>query len=160
MGVAERIIAGLGVGWIEKLLDRTLSRRREDRKEITDLINLDIDQFRRLYIEPDFQPYNPANAEDDEEDEVESKFRIAAYEWLDSFLIDPKKKDGRHVAFILSDAGMGKTSLLAMLKLSSIVDSDLLARNELQATEIGAVNSRRNQRIHGILYGQNCSFAG
>lgn len=120
MGVAERVVAGLGVGWIQKLLDRALSRRREDRKEITDLINVDIDQFKRLYIEPDFQPYNPANAEDDEEDEVESKFRIAAYEWLDSFLVDPKRKDGRHVAFILSDAGMGKTSLLAMLKLSSM----------------------------------------
>jgi|CXWL01.1.fsa_nt_gi uncharacterized protein YjbI with pentapeptide repeats len=118
----EMTAVGLGSKWVEKVVEwysRKKDKRIEDLNEVNAVLTQDPRELARLYIEPDLQLINPANSERDEVDEEDAEFRIPAYRWLDSFLVRPKRRDGRHVAFILSDAGMGKSSLLAMLKVSA-----------------------------------------
>lgn len=117
---------GLGATWVHKVwnwIAQHSKNKKEYRKdllrEVNGVLSQDPEVLAKLYIEPDFQPFNPANMSTDEPDDVDEHFRIRAYEWLDSFLIKPRRRDGRHVAFILSDAGMGKSSLLSMLKMTS-----------------------------------------
>ncbi len=119
MGIENKII-GLSIDWLQRLAQKAMGDRKVDYKEITDILDQDPDGLMKLYVEPDFQAYNPANATEDEPDDVESVFRVPANKWLNGFLVKPKMKDGRHVAFVLSDAGMGKTSLLVMLKATSL----------------------------------------
>ena len=118
-------VLGLGLQWIQRVRD-WLSRRSEHRKRILEeanrVLSQDPEELARVYVEPDLQAFNPANLEDDEPDEEDDHFRIPAYKWLDSFLIKPRRRDGSHVVFILSDAGMGKSSLLAMLRMTEALD--------------------------------------
>ncbi|MEQ8396430.1 hypothetical protein [Thalassobaculum sp.] len=69
------------------------------------------------YIEPDCQSRNPSDFHDDNPATV---FRQPVSRYLREFLRKAfVEKDGSHVLFVLSDAGMGKSSLLAMLRLTS-----------------------------------------
>ena len=115
----------LGVDWIQKL-GKKLKEIGDERKaqidEINRVLTIDPYELARLYIEPSLQPYNPANAESDGVDEEDIRFMIPSREWLDPFIQRGGRRDGRHVAFVLSDAGMGKTSLLAMLAMTAATD--------------------------------------
>lgn len=118
-------VIGLGARWIPRVR-AWLAERSEEKKavlsEVNKVLGQDPESLADLYIEPDLQAFNPANLEDDEQDEEDKLFRIPAYKWLDSFLVKPRRRDGRHVAFILSDAGMGKSSILAMLRMSGALE--------------------------------------
>ncbi len=120
--MAVETVLGLGMRWVPKLWS-WYSGQTEEKKDLLSEVNTVLTQdpreLARLYVEPDLQLVNPANMENDEPDEEDEIFRQPAYRWLDSFLIKPRRRDGRHVAFVLSDAGMGKSSLLAMLRLTS-----------------------------------------
>jgi len=68
-----------------------------------------------VFVEPDIQPFNPAD-DSNSEDEM---FRVPLYKFINGFIKENKaNNDGRRHLFILGDAGMGKTSVLAMLKLA------------------------------------------
>ena len=72
----------------------------------------------KRYIEPDCQPQNPANYN---EDNPYAGFRQPVHDFLNRFLHKEfVEKDGSHILFVLSDAGMGKSSLLVMLKLTHL----------------------------------------
>ncbi|MCP4545386.1 MAG: pentapeptide repeat-containing protein [bacterium] len=120
--MAVETVIGLGMKWVPRLWS-WYSSQAEEKKDLLNEVNAVLTQdpreLARLYVEPDLQLVNPANMEDDEPDEEDEIFRQPAYRWLDSFLIKPRRRDGRHVAFVLSDSGMGKSSLLAMLRLTS-----------------------------------------
>ena len=91
-------------------------QRKDEISKIADELLIIPEDLAPLFIEPDVQPFNPA----DDDGEEEEHFRVPSFEYLESFVRSKKnkKEDGRRQLFILADAGMGKTSLLAMLKLS------------------------------------------
>lgn len=114
----------LGEEWVLRAWDWIKHLGEEELKELNRINEVvmarDPRDLARIYVEPDLQATNPADTPEDEIPKEQMFFRIPSYKWLDAFLEERKKKDGRHVAFVLSDAGMGKTSLLAMLKLTAL----------------------------------------
>ncbi|SEH06838.1 hypothetical protein [Candidatus Venteria ishoeyi] len=79
----------------------------------------------RYYIEPDCQAYNPAD--DDEEIDPVSILRVSAFNILYAFFQRRFKhynNGGQRQMIVLADAGMGKTSLLLMLKLRHLTKFD------------------------------------
>ena len=70
----------------------------------------------KLYVEPDCQSVNPADR--DEQAEFDNVPRQSIISKVCSFLNgNITEKNGKNQYFVLSDAGMGKTSLLVMLQL-------------------------------------------
>ncbi len=117
------ITVPLAQDWITRLLKLGggiwIRRKRE-----LDRIFLefgDCEALARTYVEPDCQTGNPADLDEDEPVPTWAH-RVAVRRWLNDFLSKEfKKRDGRNVLFVLSDAGMGKSSLLMMLKLSHLL---------------------------------------
>ncbi len=107
--------------WIKPLwkqLGRITGERKKELDRLRDEF-VDPEQLRGLYIEPYLQDRNPA---DGHQDDLVSAAQQLAFERINGFFRGnlPLEKDGRHQMFILSDAGMGKTSLLLMLKLTHL----------------------------------------
>lgn len=99
-----------------KKLAKTISDHEDElrilRDEFFDPISLS-----RMYVEPSCQHYNPADK--DEDNHAISEIRAPVFKQLNDFF-DGKftsNTDGNNQLLILADAGMGKTSLLVMLKL-------------------------------------------
>jgi len=109
----------LGADWIARVfkqLSKISKKRKKELEKIKDIMGGGIDPLDlvKCYVEPQSQEINPA----DSADEDFNVSRQSTFEKLNEFaetgnLTNP----GNNVMFILSDAGMGKTSLLAMLKL-------------------------------------------
>ena len=78
-------------------------------------------QLARYYIEPDCQQINPANRHEDSDPFPDVK--SAVFKTINGFLAGEFAVSGadRNVMFVLSDAGMGKSSLLVMLKLAQLL---------------------------------------
>jgi formylglycine-generating enzyme required for sulfatase activity len=74
----------------------------------------------RYYIEPNCQHHNPADHLEDQE--PRSAVKSPAFRTINDFLEGDYAitRSGKNQMFILSDAGMGKTSLLVMLKLAHL----------------------------------------
>ncbi len=110
---------GKGVDWIGKLWGR-LARGRKTYREELDVINNivyeDPLEIARYYIEPECQDYNPA----DYSSEAHLVTKRSVVETIDEFFRKDKSCPGDNQLFILSDAGMGKTALLTMLKLAHL----------------------------------------
>ncbi|MCI5212344.1 MAG: effector protein PipB, partial [Candidatus Electrothrix sp. ATG2] len=108
--------------WVKplwRLLERVTGEQKKELDRLRDEF-VDPEQLRGLYIEPYFQDRNPADAH---QDDLLSAAQQPAFERINDFFRGelPLEKDGRHQMFILSDAGMGKTSLLLMIKLMHLV---------------------------------------
>jgi hypothetical protein len=116
-----QLLTFISVDWIKPLW-KELLRIRDDRTQelarIGDIFGNPL-ELAKYYIEPDCQHHNPA---DYNEDEPISLVRSPVFKTINSFFSGEfaPKKDGRTQMFILSDAGMGKTSLLMMLKLAHL----------------------------------------
>jgi uncharacterized protein YjbI with pentapeptide repeats len=97
-----------------------VQRRRKNLHKALEEINAvtfgDPLELSKRYIEPRCQEINPANREED--DFLVS--REPAFKKVSQFFAAPTRQLGSNQLFVLSDAGMGKTSLLAMLKLMHI----------------------------------------
>lgn len=102
--------------WIPSLWSR-LNKSFEDRdKELDDISKIMIGdpvELAKYYVEPDCQEMNPADRR--VEDEMVAKQPVMVK--IDQFFEQKVFHHGSNQLFILSDAGMGKTALLAMLKL-------------------------------------------
>ncbi|MDM8537085.1 SUMF1/EgtB/PvdO family nonheme iron enzyme [Desulfobacterales bacterium HSG17] len=113
---AELISFGTGLDWVKKLwgvLGKSRVQYKKELEEINDIIfgnPLDIAEY---YIEPDCQDINPA----DHHEEQSYISREPIMKKVDMFFQDKSFHQGDNQLFILSDAGMGKTALLTMLKL-------------------------------------------
>ncbi|MCG8069806.1 MAG: pentapeptide repeat-containing protein, partial [Candidatus Thiodiazotropha taylori] len=97
-----------------KSLSRTLVDLRNERKDEINRIEKTFGNLNYLvpyYVVPNAQNVNPADFEEDDTGLI-AKNNI--FNLLDSFLSGPPRYNH---AFVLSDAGMGKTSLLVMLEL-------------------------------------------
>lgn len=78
-----------------------------------------IDHIAKHYVEPECQHHNPADW--DERENFASSIRIPVFRFVNQFLANlGPERDGKHQLFILGDAGMGKTSLLVMLRLAQL----------------------------------------
>jgi len=106
--------------WILKLAKgyANLAKKRQDAIEaITNLFG-DPEALARYYVEPDCQNFNPANYPESGPDMVLKK---PVFQKLAEFFSgDVFEADGSSQLFVLSDAGMGKSSLLVMLKLADL----------------------------------------
>ena len=116
----ELISYSVGTNWIAKLykkLKRIRRKRQDEINKINDFLFNDPLKLVKFYVEPDCQETNPADRH--EADFITSKEsifkKIREFQENQSFT-----QDGNNQMFILSDAGMGKTSLLVILKLLHI----------------------------------------
>jgi formylglycine-generating enzyme required for sulfatase activity len=119
MAAGELISFKTGADWISKLwrkLKGVRAKSREELEEINNVILGDPLELAKYYVEPDCQERNPADR--DEEDPLVVKMPVMSQ--LNLFFSDSSKISGGYGGnqmFVLSDAGMGKTALLTMLKL-------------------------------------------
>ncbi len=110
------IKAKLAAKWVSALHKKLVKIQKKSQKEldeINDLMIGDPMELANYYVEPDCQDMNPADHPD--EDFLIS--RAPVMKIINEFLEDKSLTPGRNQLFVLSDAGMGKTALLTMLKL-------------------------------------------
>jgi formylglycine-generating enzyme required for sulfatase activity len=103
-----------------KLFDRLLAIWNKREREIDEIAGNfgDPQLLAKYYVQPNCQNHNPAEYD---EDEVRAAVWRPVFETLNEFLNgEIKVRDGRSQMFVLSDAGMGKTSLLLMLRLHQL----------------------------------------
>ncbi len=107
--------------WLKPLLKKLLAlhnKRDEEIRRIADTFG-DPELVAKYYIPPNCQHHNPADY--DERESGRSIVHASAFELINDFFKGEfLERDGRTQMFILSDAGMGKTSLLMMLKLAHL----------------------------------------
>ncbi|MCP4654260.1 MAG: hypothetical protein GY856_02455 [bacterium] len=111
---------GLPEDWIERLgkLWSGIREAHPDELRFMNDVFSDPEELARLYVEPGCQQVNPANLD---EDAPGRAVREPIRDWLNEFLQgEVLRPDGGHTVFVLSDAGMGKSSLLMMLKLTHL----------------------------------------
>lgn len=102
---------------LSSLLKKIKKLKKERALELQELKNIFGDPYdlAKYYVIPQCQQVNPAN---EDEDEASPSIRSDLFDVFNNFLNrNFKIQDGRHQLFILSDAGMGKSSLLIMLRL-------------------------------------------
>ena len=140
-----------GVDWITRLykqLSKKRKKKKKDLEKIKDIMGgvdpLDLVKF---YVDPQSQEINPA----DSADEDFNVSRQSTFEKLNDFFDSTNLTNpGNNVMFILSDAGMGKTSLLGMLKLMELTffwprkyNCELLKLGENTLEEVKTIDEKR-----------------
>lgn len=101
-----------------KQLTKIWETRDKEFDMISDIFG-DPRMLARYYIQPDCQQHNPT---DYDEDSIRSCVRSEIFNTINDFLErNTVEHDGRNQMFVLADAGMGKTSLFMMLKLSQML---------------------------------------
>lgn len=108
---------------LKPLLKKLIEIRRKRRVEIDTIADTfgDPIELAKFYIEPHCQHQNPA---DFNEEEPISTVRSLIFSTINDFL----NRDfaaaggGKNTMFVLSDAGMGKTTLLVMIKLLNLTE--------------------------------------
>nr|VFK55089.1 MAG: hypothetical protein BECKTUN1418D_GA0071000_10277 [Candidatus Kentron sp. TUN] len=120
----------LSIDWFPKLVKQLLplakhladrhDKRSEELRKIGDTFGSPFD-LARYYVEPHCQDHNPVDYNEDQQ--LTSASRESAFSRIDTFLKGdfPLLTDGSRQLFILSDAGMGKTSLLMMIRLTHLL---------------------------------------
>jgi formylglycine-generating enzyme required for sulfatase activity len=118
----EPVTSYISSAWLEPLWKKLQAIRGERDAEIQRIKNDFVDPYdlARYYIEPNCQHHNPADHQEDQE--PRSAVKSPAFRTINDFLEGDYAvtRSGKNQMFILSDAGMGKTSLLVMLKLAHL----------------------------------------
>ncbi|MDM8540163.1 hypothetical protein QUF90_03655 [Desulfococcaceae bacterium HSG9] len=104
------------IGKLWAKLVRGRKNLEQELNAINDMMYQDPLELARYYIEPDCQDYNPA----DYESEMELVTQRPIIELIEKFFNKDNMHPGDDQLFVLSDAGMGKTTLLTMLKLAHL----------------------------------------
>jgi hypothetical protein len=115
------LLSFISVDWIKPLAKRLRRIWEKRNAELAAISNTfgDPRPLASCYIEPRVQHHNPTDHHEDED--AISYVRAPAFETINRFLSgDTPVGGGQTKLFILSDAGMGKTSLLLMLKLAHL----------------------------------------
>ena len=119
----EPVTSYISSSWLEPLWKKLQAVRGERDVELQRIKNEFVNplDLARYYIEPNCQHHNPADHREDEE--PRSAVKSPAFRTINDFLEGDYAvtRSGRNQMFILSDAGMGKTSLLVMLKLTHLM---------------------------------------
>lgn len=117
VSITEFISAKSIISLLEKLLSLRGARHAELQK--VGKIFGDPVELAKYYVQPYCQHVNPA---DENEDDPISVVTSPVFDTINNFLNRDfaHRGDGRSQMFVLADAGMGKTSLLMVLKLSHL----------------------------------------
>ena len=136
------------VEWLGKLFKKLEQLYEQKNAEITRINDIFGDPLRlaKYYVEPECRQTDPADP-----GEATSAMSSPVFEILDNFFErNFQIRDGRSQLFILSDAGMGKTSLLMMLKSMQLTgfwpqeyDCALLKLGRDTLDEIEKIENRR-----------------
>ena len=120
--MAEPVTSYISSSWLKPLWATLKAIRGARALEIQKIKNDFADPFElaRYYVEPNCQHHNPADHLEDQE--PRSAVKSPVFKTINEFLAGDYAVTGggRNQMFILSDADMGKTSLLVMLKLSHL----------------------------------------
>jgi uncharacterized protein YjbI with pentapeptide repeats len=113
---SSSVAISLAKDWIPKLLDKVIAKRAERHRDIDALSNEfgDPTELVSLYVEPDCQHFTPSDFEEDEDLDL---VRQPVFSRLAQFFSGPPKARNTRL-LVLADAGVGKTSLLIMIKLA------------------------------------------
>ncbi|RZM77115.1 effector protein PipB [Pseudoalteromonas rubra] len=118
MGPIEQFVCKKQLAKISGVLTKLFFKVRKERKrELVEINNTfeDPEHLAKYYVEPRCQNINPA---DENEEDAITTARQNAFEVINAFFNRGfHTKNGANQMFILADAGMGKTSLLLMIKL-------------------------------------------
>ncbi len=111
----------VGKDWLAKLYKQLSKKRKKKEKDLEkikeNMSGVDPLVLVKYYVDPDSQEVNPAETSvEDFNVSRQSTFK----KLKDFFNYTDLTNPGNRVMFFLSDAGMGKTSLLAMLKLMDL----------------------------------------
>ena len=114
----------VNIQWVKPLAEMLKKIRGERAKAVTALKDEfgDFTPLLNYFEQPNCQYQNPADHDEDAQSHsTVDKFPVfkALHEFLSKEIVE---RDGRNQLFILADAGMGKTSLLLMLKLMHLFD--------------------------------------
>jgi formylglycine-generating enzyme required for sulfatase activity len=116
----EPVTSYISSSWLGPLWKKLKAIRGEREQEIQRIKSEFDDPYdlARFYVEPNCQQHNPADREEDQE--PRSAVTSPVFKTINGFLEGDYAvtRSGKNQMFILSDAGMGKTSLLVMLKLT------------------------------------------
>ena len=148
---AKTLETFLSIDQLKYLSGELLKRWYKREKEITQIADVfgDPELLLKYYVPPDCQHHNPADRDEDET--ALSQIYRPAFDTINDFLKgDFLKRDGRSQLFILSDAGMGKTSLLMMIKFHHLTafwpqdfDCVLLKLGENTLEQVQAIENKR-----------------
>ncbi|WP_367154781.1 hypothetical protein [Methylomonas sp. HYX-M1] len=112
----------ISIDWIKPLWKKLNQVWQQQDKELAEIGNLfgDPRLLAKYYVEPNCQHHNPADY--DEDHDPVSNVKAPIFKTINDFLArSAPLSDGRNQLFVLADAGMGKTSLLLLLKLSQLL---------------------------------------
>jgi len=131
---------------LTKVLKSNIDQRNQELVKINDIFG-NCEELAKFYIQPNCQQVNPA---DELEDETISSIRAGVFETINKFFNrDIITRDGASQMFILADAGMGKTSLMMMLKLSHLMsfwpknyECKLLKLGATTLSDIGKIENK------------------
>ncbi len=107
--------------WISKLwrkLEQIHIEREKELEEINNITFCDPKELAKYYVEPDCQDVNPADRRVEDEMISKESVMIKIIEFFQQSTVPPTSKQ----LFVLSDAGMGKSALLAMIKLMHLTN--------------------------------------
>jgi len=114
-------VKDLSINWLQLLLQRLKDIQDNRKQELNTISEIFGDplELAKYYVDPDIQQVNPA---DENESDPVSSVRSPSMQTINDFFKGDfiKSDDGRTILFILADAGMGKTSLLMMIKLLNL----------------------------------------
>jgi len=142
---------GSGETWLTALYKQLVKRKAKKQNDLDNIKELmsgvDPMVLLKYYVDPQSQEINPANT--NVEDFNVS--RQSTFEKLnDFFSYETVGNTGNNVLFILSDAGMGKSSLLAMIKLINLTSfwprefrCELFKLGESSLTDIKDLQEKR-----------------
>ncbi len=116
----EPVTSYISSSWLGPLWKKLKAIHGDREQEIQKIKSEFADPYdlARFYVEPNCQHHNPADHLEDEE--PRSAIKSPVFKTINGFLEGDYAvtRSGKNQMFILSDAGMGKTSLLIMLKLT------------------------------------------
>lgn len=134
---------------LPKLIEKLVliqTKRSDELQNISDVFG-DCEKLAKHYVEPNCQHGNPAD-----EDDIASPISVPIFQVLNKILNRKVlERDGRHQLFVLADAGMGKTSLLVMIKYFNLCsfwpqgyDCKLLKLGSNTISEIVEIKNKSN----------------
>ena len=141
----------LGADWITQLYKQLSKKKKKKEKKLEKIqdIMMGVDPLGlvKYYVDPESQEVNPADTTvEDFNVSRQSTFKKLKDFFESRSLTNP----GNNVMFFLSDAGMGKTSLLAMLKLTEFTTfwspqykCELLKLGENTLNEVKSIDEKR-----------------
>lgn len=134
------------IDWVDKLAHLFRSEslvRKAQIGEVADELLVQPEELAPMFIEPDLQQHNPI----DDYYDPDRLFRVPCFKYIEGFIRNSiNHRDGRQFLFILGDAGMGKTSVLAMIKLAH-ANSFLPKNYDCVAIKLSSETLSRIQKI-------------